>query len=198
MQTKMTKKIGGGAAAAAIVGMLAMAGVAAPASAQGISGVTSCGAPGGKQEAGALIGALVGGVVGNKVGGSSPGMETVVGAGVGAAAGSAIGCKLQHNRANQQYGSTYSRNGYRLSSAISPASYNKINDTFVAESSVNLRSSPSTRSGRVGSLQRGERFQALAEVRGTDWILVGQNGVGVGYVHGDYVRPADSRYASYR
>ena len=33
--------------------------------------------------------------------------------------------------------------------------------------------------------------------RGTrEWILVGQNGVGVGYVRADLVRPA-TRYASY-
>lgn len=193
-----TKKIGGGAAVAAIAGMLAMTS-AAPASAQGIPGVTNCSATGGKQEAGALIGALVGGVVGNKVGGKSPGLETVVGAGAGAAAGSAIGCQMQKSRAQQTYGynSTYNRNGYRLSSAIQPASYNRIGDTFVSESSVNLRSAPTTRAARVGSLRPGERFEALAEVRGTDWILVGQGGTGVGYVHADYVRPAGSRYASY-
>lgn len=194
----MTKKIGGGATVAAIVGMLTVTGVAAPAAAQGIPGVTGCSATGGKQEAGALIGALVGGVIGNKVGGKSPGLETVVGAGAGAAAGSAIGCQMQKNRANQYaHGSTYNRNGYRLSSAIQPASYNRIGDTFVSESSVNLRSAPTTRSARVGSLRPGERFEALAEVRGTDWILVGQGGTGVGYVHADYVRPAGHRYASY-
>jgi hypothetical protein len=49
----------------------------------------------------------------------------------------------------------------------------------------------------VGSLRAGQRFQALAHVRGSDWILVGQGGVGVGYVHEAYVQPADYRYASY-
>ena len=47
-------------------------------------------------------------------------------------------------------------------------------------------------------MRAGEGFQALARVRGTDWILVGQNGVGVGYVHGAYVRPAGGyQYARY-
>ena len=79
-----TRTIGGGAAAALIASTLAL-GAATSAQAQGISGVTSCAAPGGKQEAGAVIGALLGGLIGNKVGGKSPGLETVVGAAAGAA-----------------------------------------------------------------------------------------------------------------
>ena len=51
---------------------------------------------------------------------------------------------------------------------------------------------------RVGALRAGERFEALAHVRGSEWILVGQNGVGVGYVHQDYVRPIGRQYVAYR
>lgn len=200
--SKTTKTIGGGAAAAVLAATLAL-GAATSAQAQGINGVTNCGAPGGKQEAGALIGALVGGVVGNKVGGSKPGLETVVGAATGAAAGSAIGCKMQHNTQTQAYGntydrapSTYARGGYRLSSQVAPASYQRIGDTFVATRTVNLRSGPTTGSARVGSLRAGERFQAMAQVRGTDWILVGHDSVGVGYVHRAYAQPDSSRYAA--
>uniref|UniRef100_UPI0028122461 SH3 domain-containing protein n=1 Tax=Phenylobacterium sp. TaxID=1871053 RepID=UPI0028122461 len=120
---------------------------------------------------------------------------TVVGAGAGAAAGSAIGCEMQKDRA--QHAGTYTRNGYRLSSDIAPASYSRIGHTFVATSGVNLRAAPTTGSARVGRLRAGERFQALAQVRGSDWILVGQGGVGVGYVRGDFVRPEGRRYAAY-
>ena len=35
----------------------------------------------------------------------------------------------------------------------------------------------------------------MAQVRNSDWILVGQGGVGVGYVRGDFVRPIGDRYA---
>jgi len=190
MRNLKSKTIGGGAVAAILVGALAVGGATSAS-----AGVTSCSAPGGKQEAGAVIGGLLGGVIGNKVGGRHATGETVAGAALGAAAGSAIGCEAQKNRA--QNAGTYTRGGYRLSNAISPASYNRIGDTFVAESGVNLRAAPTTNSGRVGRLQAGERFQALAEVRGSDWILVGQNGVGVGYVRGDFVRPAAGhRYAS--
>jgi hypothetical protein len=176
-------------AAALLAGVIAL-GTAAPASA----GVTGCSAPGGKQEVGAVLGAVVGGVIGNSVGGRHAGAETIVGAGAGAAAGSAIGCEMQKDRARTS-GGTYTRNGYRLSSDIEPASYNRIGQTFVATSTVNLRAAPAPRSARVGSLRNGERFQAMAAVRGTDWILVGQNGVGVGYVRADLVRPARG-YAS--
>jgi hypothetical protein len=187
--------IGGGAFAALLAGAIAVS--ASAAQAQGIGGVTNCSAPGGKQEAGALMGAVVGGLIGNKVGGRHPTGETVVGAAAGAAAGSAIGCQMQKNRANATHASTYTQGGYRLSSEIAPAKFNKIGDTFVSRRSVNLRAAPTTGSNRVGALRPGERFQALAEVRGTEWILVGQDGVGVGYVHGDFVEPTGRRYARY-
>jgi uncharacterized protein YgiM (DUF1202 family) len=173
-------------AAAAIAATM---GMAAPASA----GVTSCAAPGGKQKAGAVIGAVVGGLIGNKVGGRQPALETVGGVAVGAAAGSALGCEMQKSKASNH--GTYAHGGYRLSRQIAPASYRKIKEPFLASTSVNLRAAPTTGSTRVGQLRPGERFEALAEVRGTDWILVGQNGVGVGYVNGAFVEPEGRRYA---
>jgi hypothetical protein len=187
----MTKTIGGGAAAAILAGALALG--AGPAAA----GVTSCNASGGKQEVGAVIGAVLGGVIGNQVGGRHATAETVGGAALGAAAGSAIGCEAQKDRVqtSNRGPSTYSRNGYRLHSNVAAASYSRIRDTFVAESTVNLRAAPSSRASRVGRLRSGERFEALAQVRGSDWILVGQQGVGVGYVRSDLVRPAGRGYA---
>ncbi|MBI1196768.1 MAG: SH3 domain-containing protein [Phenylobacterium sp.] len=157
------------------------------------AGVTSCSASGGKQEAGAAIGAVVGGLLGNAVGGRHATGETVVGAAAGAAAGSAIGCEAQKSDAAKR--GAYSHNGYRLNGNLSPARYDRIGETFVAVSGVNLRAAPTTRSARVGRLQARERFQALAQVQGTDWILVGERGVGVGYVRADFVRPVDRRYA---
>lgn len=190
MRTLKTKTIGGGVAAAILAGALSLGGVSSAS-----AGVTGCSAPGGKQEAGAVIGAVLGGVIGNQVGGRHATGETVAGAAVGAAAGSAIGCEAQKTRANNS--GTYTRNGYRLSGNVSPASYDRIGNAYVAESGVNLRAAPTTNSARVGRLQTGERFQALAQVRGSDWILVGRNGIGVGYVRGDFVRPAGHRYAAY-
>ena len=184
MRNPMTKTF----AAAALTGVLAL-GAAGDASA----GVTGCSASGGKQEVGAVLGAVVGGVIGAKVGGRKDTAETLVGAGAGAAAGSAIGCEMQKDRARSA--GTYRHGGYRLASDVAPASYSGIGRTFVAETGVNLRAAPTTGSAKVGRLRGGERFQAMAAVRGSDWILVGQGGVGVGYVRGDFVRPEGRRYA---
>jgi uncharacterized protein YgiM (DUF1202 family) len=91
----------------------------------------------------------------------------------------------------------YSHDGQRLRGDVLAADYVRIGDTFVAETRVNVRAAPTADSARIDRLRAGERFQALARVRGTDWILVGRNGVGVGYVRDDYVRPAGRRYAAY-
>jgi hypothetical protein len=205
LTSKINRTIGGAAAVAVLAGALA---IAAPVQAQTlIPGVTGCSAPGGKQEGGAIVGALLGGLLGNSVSGHNRTTGTVLGAAVGAAAGSAVGCQAQKNRAESAYGygsgydnyrqpATYTRGGYRLSSDIQPASYRRMGETFVATRSVKLRAAPTTGSVRVGSLRAGERFQALANVAGTDWILVGQGGVGVGYVHGAFAEPQDYRYAA--
>ena len=108
----------------------------------------------------------------------------------------AYGYGQQYQPAYEQP-STYSHAGYRLSGDISPAKYVRDGGAFAASSNLNLRGAPSTSARKVGSLRAGERFQALARVRGTDWILVGQNGVGVGYVSGRYAQPVDQQYASY-
>lgn len=191
MRNFQTKTIAGSLTVAMIAGTLALS--ASPASA----GVTGCSAPGGKQEGGAVVGALLGGFIGNQLGGRHATGETIAGAAAGAAAGSAIGCEVQKDKAQRASAPTYSKGGYRLYRNVSPASYSRIGQPFVAESRVNLRAAPTTGSARVGRLQAGEHFQAMAQVRGTDWILVGRGGVGVGYVRGDFVRPAGDRYAAY-
>ena len=43
----------------------------------------------------------------------------------------------------------------------------------------------------TGELKRGEKVDALAKVKGWDWILVGRNGTGVGYVAISMLAPAD-------
>ncbi|CAN7281269.1 SH3 domain-containing protein [Phenylobacterium sp. LjRoot225] len=192
-----------GAFLATAMAAATLAGAAAPAQAETlIPGVTSCGASGVKQERGALLGAVAGGLIGNSVSGHNRTTGTVVGAVAGAAAGSAVGCQMQHNSqqraASDHYGQrTYRQGGYDLYSGVAPASYKRVGGTFVATSTVNLRAAPAQGSSRVGQLRRGERFEALAKVRGTDWILVGRGGVGVGYVHGAYAHADGYRYASY-
>lgn len=197
MRTSKTKTLF--AAAAALVGAATLTAPAAHA------GVTSCAATGGKQEAGALIGAALGGLLGNSVSGHNRTTGTVIGAAVGAAAGSAVGCQMQHEdptqrsaRDDRYYGyqrSTYVSGGYRLSSQIEPARFSRIGQAFVVTRDFGMRAVPEFSGRYVGKLKGGERVDAMAHVRGTDWILVGRNGIGLGYVHEDYLRPDDARYA---
>lgn len=207
MRTFTTHK----AAGAAFATLLATAGLAAavaPAHADPlIPGVTGCAAPGGKQAGGAMLGAVAGGLLGNSVSGHNRTTGTLVGAAVGAAAGSAVGCQMQHNAEDRAAAAAandqaepprdYRRDGPQLSHGVAPASFKRLDSAMFATKTVNLRAAPDQGSARVGKLHRGERFEALAQVRGSDWILVGRDGVGVGYVQGYYTRADENRYASY-
>jgi hypothetical protein len=43
----------------------------------------------------------------------------------------------------------------------------------------------------TGELKRGDRVEALAKVKGWDWVLVGKGGTGIGYVATSMLSPAD-------
>lgn len=43
----------------------------------------------------------------------------------------------------------------------------------------------------TGELSRGEHVNALAKVKGWEWLLVGKDGVGIGYVSISMLSPAD-------
>ena len=189
-----SKKFAATGMALALVASMGIAAAPMTASAQP-NGVTNCSASGKKQEGGALIGALIGGLIGNKVASDEKVAGAVIGAGVGAAAGSAIGCQVQKKDA--QNNGTYVSNGYRLANYIQPASFQKAGGRFIATSTVNLRSGPTTGAEKVGQLTRGQTFTAMAYAKRGEWVLVGQNGVGVGYVNGAYVRPTGYQNANW-
>lgn len=160
--------------------------------AQQANGVTNCDAPGGRQRAGAMIGGVLGALAGSQVSDNERALGAVVGAGAGAAAGSYIGCKSQ---TKDDYGrGVYSRDGQRLANYVLPARYERTNMRMTAVTNVSLRAGPSTSTARVGSLQRGQTFQAAAYANGGQWVLVSRDGVGVGYVHAGYVRPISGGY----
>lgn len=172
----------------------ALTSIAPAASAQ--TGVFGCAAPGAKQEGGAVIGALLGGLLGSQVARNEQTAGALIGAGAGAAAGSYLGCKSQTKDAYAQ--GTYDRSGQRLASYVQPARYERTNMRMVAVTNVSLRAGPSTSTQRVGSLTRGQSFQAAAYANGGQWVLVSRNGVGIGYVHSGYVQPAGGyRTANY-
>ena len=43
----------------------------------------------------------------------------------------------------------------------------------------------------TGELKRGDRVDVLAKVKGWDWVLVGKDGTGIGYVSISMLSPAD-------
>ncbi len=43
----------------------------------------------------------------------------------------------------------------------------------------------------TGELKRGERAEVLAKVKGYEWVLVGKDGTGIGYVAISMLSPAD-------
>ncbi|HXJ02726.1 MAG TPA: hypothetical protein VNH44_16010 [Micropepsaceae bacterium] len=47
----------------------------------------------------------------------------------------------------------------------------------------------------TGKLKRGEHVDALAKVKGYDWVLVGKNGQGLGYVPISMLSPADQYHS---
>jgi uncharacterized protein YgiM (DUF1202 family) len=132
----------------------------------GPGSIVNCDASGNKQAAGALLGAVAGAAIGNNV--SKSHSAPLVGGVVGAATGSYVGCQQQRNRAARHAANSSGR--------------------MAAVSSVNVRSAPSTRAAKVGSLAPGQRFQAMG--RTGNWIAVGYNGHVTGYVNASYVTPA--------
>lgn len=186
----------------ASLGLATLIGAASPASAQprydrGTNGVTTCAAPGGRQEAGAVVGAILGAVVGRNFTRGEPTAGAVGGAVVGGAIGAGIGCESQHERERREAYNGY--NGYdggRYSDGIAPARYERTNQWVVAEHRTTLRQAPSQDSGRVGTIRGGERLQAVGIVRGGQWILIADHGQYIGYVRGGDVQPlGQGRYA---
>lgn len=155
--------------AAALASALPFAAFTTPASAQ----ITSCDAPGGRQEAGAAIGGIAGALLGSQVAKKSDGAGAVIGGLAGAAAGSYIGCTQQQTRARTQAATRQAPQG---------------NGAYITTSSMNVRSGPSTRNRVVDHLGAYERFDIVS--RSGSWVQIAQNGYTVGYISNAYVRPA--------
>lgn len=174
---------------AAILGAAPVAANAAP------NGVTSCAASGQKQEKGAVVGAVIGGLLGSQMSKNERAAGAVVGAGVGAAVGSYAGCNAQTREAYAT--GTYQVGGRTLAGFVQPARFERAGGQYAATTRVNLRAAPTTSARAVGVLRPGERFQAMATANGGRWVLVGKNGVGIGYVASRYVTPTGYQRTAY-
>ena len=148
------------ATAAALTALVTAAPMAAQAQANGI---TNCDAPGGRQQAGALIGGVIGALAGSRISSNERALGAVAGAGAGAAAGSYIGCNQQRARLNAEASSSGAQ--YR------------------ASSNLRIRSGPGTNYRQAGSLSAGQPFTAVGSQG--EWVQI----AGGGWVHANYVQP---------
>jgi hypothetical protein len=73
-----------------------------------------------------------------------------------------------------------------------PEGYEPVATQYIVANPVRIRSTHFMYGGNVlGELKRGERVEALAKVKGYEWIVVGRNGEGIGYVPISMLAPAD-------
>lgn len=161
----MSKAINMTMVGAALAAVLTATSVPMAAQAQVGSGVLNCDAPGGRQQAGALIGGAIGALAGSRLAKNERTIGAVVGGGAGAAVGSYIGCNQQRGRANAQ-ASSYGQ--------ASSGSYR-------ATSNLRVRSGPGTNYGQVGSLSAGQGLD-IATSQG-EWVQLSSGG----WVNANYV-----------
>ena len=63
---------------------------------------------------------------------------------------------------------------------------------YIVANPTNIYSDHSFTGTQVtGELKRGDHVDVLAKVKGWDWVLVGKNGAGIGYVSISMLSPAD-------
>jgi uncharacterized protein YgiM (DUF1202 family) len=72
------------------------------------------------------------------------------------------------------------------------AGYETPATTYIVANATNVYSGPSLVDSKVTSqLKRGDRVDVLAKVKGWEWVLVGKDGTGIGYVTISMLSPAD-------
>lgn len=128
--------------------------------AQSIRGVTNCDAPGGRQQAGAVIGGVLGAIAGSQISDNERTLGAVAGGAAGAAAGSYIGCNQQRARQANMQGQ---------------------GGAYRATSNLRIRSGPGTNYRQAGSLRAGQSFSAIGSQG--EWVQI----AGGGWVNARYV-----------
>jgi hypothetical protein len=91
-------------------------------------------------------------------------------------------------------GQTADVNAIRLDDEIVPApeGYEAVSAKYIAAQATDIYISPFFWGGKVRNahLSAGEQVPVLAKPRGYDWLLVGKNGAGIGYVPISALAPA--------
>jgi hypothetical protein len=85
-------------------------------------------------------------------------------------------------------------NSIRLGEEVVPApeGYEPVTAKYVAARPTELYISPFIWGGKVigAQLKSGQQVEVLAKPKGYDWLLVGKNGAGIGYVPLSVLAPA--------
>lgn len=67
-----------------------------------------------------------------------------------------------------------------------------VGEEHVATTHVRIRGGPGTNYEILGSLNEGDASHVIGKVRGEPWYFTGENGVGDGFVHADFLQVASS------
>ena len=80
-----------------------------------------------------------------------------------------------------------------LASGVAKAEgYERPATTYIVANGTNVYSGHSFYGTKVtGELKRGDHVDVLAKVKGWEWVLVGKDGTGIGYVSISMLSPAD-------
>lgn len=96
--------------------------------------------------------------------------------------------------AGGSWAAEFSADSLKLAPGVTKAmeGYEAPATTYIVANPTSVYSDHSYFDDKVtGNLKRGEHVEALAKVKDYDWILVGRNGVGFGYVPISMLSPAD-------
>jgi uncharacterized protein YgiM (DUF1202 family) len=73
-----------------------------------------------------------------------------------------------------------------------PEGYETPTTTYIVANGTNIYSDHALFDTKVtGQLTRGQHVDVLAKVKGWDWVLIGKDGTGIGYVTISMLSPAD-------
>jgi uncharacterized protein YgiM (DUF1202 family) len=82
--------------------------------------------------------------------------------------------------------------GVAKASAYETSAYETSATNYIVANSTNVYSDRWFYDTKVmGELKRGDRVDVLAKVKGWEWVLVGKDGTGIGYVPISMLSPAD-------
>ena len=71
------------------------------------------------------------------------------------------------------------------------SAYDPVATKYVVANATDIYADTTQSSKVTGHLDRGQQVVALAKPKDWDWILVGKDGVGIGYISRGVIAPAD-------